>query len=176
MTPIARRARLSHRSAAQPANTVVDVLFYATVECVLGTLLVARSAKGVCAVVLGDNTATVERDLRARFPAAALVANEAMVRNDLTKVSRLAANPSETIDLALDMRGTPLQRRVWEMVRAIPAGQTKSYLQVGRLMNPVYPQVAARVVANACAASPLALVVPCHRVVRSDGTLTRVPA
>ena len=68
------------------------------------------------------------------------------------------------------------RRRVWEMVRAIPAGQTKSYLQVGRLMNPVYPQVAAHVVANACAASPLALVVPCHRVVRSDGTLTRVPA
>jgi AraC family transcriptional regulator of adaptative response/methylated-DNA-[protein]-cysteine methyltransferase len=171
MTLMTQRADVPHHAAVQPANTVADVLFYATGECVLGHLLVARSAKGVCAALLGDSAAALEQDLAERFPAATLVANEAMVRNDLAKVSRLAANPWEPIDLALDMRGTPLQRRVWEAVRAIPAGQTKSCMQVGRLINGAYPRVAARIVANACAANPLALVVPCHRVVRSDGTL-----
>jgi methylated-DNA-[protein]-cysteine S-methyltransferase/AraC family transcriptional regulator of adaptative response/methylated-DNA-[protein]-cysteine methyltransferase len=144
MTP---EATLQLNRNAKAANVPADVLFYATGECVLGKVLVARSVKGVSAILLGDD------------------------RNDLSKVVRFAANPSERLDLALDMRGTPLQRRIWETIRAIPVGQTKSYMQVGRMINSAYPQVAARVVANACAANPLALVIPCHRVVRSDGTL-----
>jgi AraC family transcriptional regulator, regulatory protein of adaptative response / methylated-DNA-[protein]-cysteine methyltransferase len=170
MTVMTPGSDLPYRSMQQE-NAVADVLFYATGKCLLGALLVARSAKGVRAILLGDDAINLERDLAERFPSATLAANEAMVRDDLAMVSRLAANPSENVDLALDMRGTTFQRRVWEAVRSIPAGQTRSYLQVGRLMNPVYPRVAARLVANACAANPLALVIPCHRVVRSDGTL-----
>lgn len=168
MTP---EATLQLNRNAKAANVPADVLFYATGECVLGKVLVARSVKGVSAILLGDDPQVLASDLAARFPRATLVANEAMVRNDLSKVVRFAANPSERLDLALDMRGTPLQRRIWETIRAIPVGQTKSYMQVGRMINSAYPQVAARVVANACAANPLALVIPCHRVVRSDGTL-----
>lgn len=89
----------------------------------------------------------------------------------MSKVIRYAAKPSEGLDLTLDMRGTRLQRRVWEAIRAIAPGQTKSYMQVARLINSAYPMVAARVVGNACAANPLALAIPCHRVVRSDGKL-----
>jgi AraC family transcriptional regulator, regulatory protein of adaptative response / methylated-DNA-[protein]-cysteine methyltransferase len=156
---------------AEAANAAADVLFYTTGECVLGKVLVARSTKGVCAILLGDDPQALVSDLALRFPKATLIASEAMVSDDLAKVARFAANPSEGLDLALDMRGTPLQRRIWETIRAIPAGETKSYMQVGRTINSAYPQVAARVVANACAANSLALVIPCHRVVRSDGKL-----
>jgi AraC family transcriptional regulator of adaptative response/methylated-DNA-[protein]-cysteine methyltransferase len=152
-------------------SAAVDVLFFATGECALGKVLVARSAKGVCAILLGDNPEALESDLAARFPKSTLVANEAKVRDDLSKVIRHAASPSEGLDLALDMRGTPLQRRVWDAIRAIQPGQTKSYMQIARMINSAYPMVAARVVGNACAANPLALAIPCHRVIRSDGKL-----
>jgi AraC family transcriptional regulator of adaptative response/methylated-DNA-[protein]-cysteine methyltransferase len=69
------------------------------------------------------------------------------------------------------MRGTPIQRRVWNALRSIPLGKTKSYMQVARLINAAYPQIAARIVSGACAANPLALVIPCHRVIRADGEL-----
>jgi methylated-DNA-[protein]-cysteine S-methyltransferase/AraC family transcriptional regulator of adaptative response/methylated-DNA-[protein]-cysteine methyltransferase len=69
------------------------------------------------------------------------------------------------------MRGTPIQRRVWNALRSIPLGKTKSYMQVARLINAAYPLVAARIVANACAANPIALIIPCHRVIRADGEL-----
>jgi methylated-DNA-[protein]-cysteine S-methyltransferase/AraC family transcriptional regulator of adaptative response/methylated-DNA-[protein]-cysteine methyltransferase len=168
MTP---EATLRLHSDTKVADVAADVLIFATGECVLGKVLVARSTKGVCAILLGDDAPALVSDLTARFPKATLVANGAIVRNDLAKVVRFTANPSEALDLALDMRGTPLQRRIWETIRAIPVGQTRSYLQVGRMINGAYPLVAARVVANACAANMLALVIPCHRVVCSDGTL-----
>jgi len=91
---------------ATSPNTAVDVLFYATGECALGKLLVARSAKGVCAILLGDDTQAMEADLAARFPKSTLVGNEVMVSDDLSKVARYADNPSEGLDLTLDMRGT----------------------------------------------------------------------
>jgi methylated-DNA-[protein]-cysteine S-methyltransferase/AraC family transcriptional regulator of adaptative response/methylated-DNA-[protein]-cysteine methyltransferase len=168
MTP---EATLRFDSTAKSANTADDILLYATRACALGRVLVARSARGVCAILLGDEIRALEADLASRFSKATLVANEAIVRDDLSKVACFAAEPSETLDLTLDMRGTPLQRRVWETIRAIPAGRTMSYMQLARIINSVYPQVAARVVANACAANPLALAVPCHRVIRSDGDL-----
>lgn len=162
---------LRAKSTVNSPSTVVDVLFFATDECALGKVLVARSVKGVCAILLGDDSKALESDLASRFPKSTLVANEAMVREDMSKVIRYAAKPSEGLDLILDMHGTPLQRRVWEAIRGIPPGQTKSYMQVARLINSAYPMVAARVVGNACAANPLALAIPCHRVVRSDGKL-----
>ena len=156
---------------ADHATTTADVLFYATSGCALGTVLVARSIKGVCAILLGVDARALEDDLARRFPHSTFVPNEAMVRDDLAKVARYADKPSEGLDLTLDMRGTPIQRRVWNALRSIPPGKTKSYLQVARLINAAYPQVTARIVANACAANPLALVIPCHRVVRADGEL-----
>jgi AraC family transcriptional regulator of adaptative response/methylated-DNA-[protein]-cysteine methyltransferase len=157
--------------AAEPANTAANVLFFGGGDSALGKVLLARSAKGVCAILLGDDAGELEADLAGRFPKATLVANEVMVQDDLAKVVRYAEKPSEGLDLALDMRGTPLQRRIWQQICAIPVGKTMSYMRLARLINNVYPKVAARVVANACAANPIALAVPCHRVIRTDGEL-----
>ena len=157
--------------SADLATTTDDVLFYATGGCAFGTVLIARSIEGVCAILLGDAPRALEDDLARRFPHSTFVPNEAMVRDDLAKVTRYADKPSEGLDLTLDIRGTPIQRRVWNAIRSIPPGKTKSYMQVARLINVAYPQITARIVANACAVNPLALVIPCHRVIRSDGGL-----
>jgi len=171
MNILSREATQHLSSASETAGTATDVLFQAIGECALGKVLVARSANGVCAILLGDDASELEADLAKRFPKATLVSNEVMVRDDLAKINRYVDNPSEGLDLPLDMRGTPIQRRVWQMIRTIPVGQTRSYMQLARLINCVYPSVGARVVANACAANPIALAVPCHRVIRTNGEL-----
>jgi len=171
MNLMTSEAALRLLPAVDPANTATDVLFFAVADTALGKVLLASSAKGVCAILLGDDAAELEADLATRFRGATLIANEARVRDDLAKVVRYAAKPSEGLDLTLDMRGTPLQCRIWEQIRAIPVGKTMSYMHLARLINNVYPRVAARVVANACAANPIAFAVPCHRVIRKDGEL-----
>lgn len=156
------------RPVSAAADAGADLLFYATGECALGQVLVARSDKGVCAILIGDTDEKLETDLAARFPRAGLVANEAAVHDDLAKVIRFAERPAEGLDLTLDMRGTSFQRRVWETLRAIPAGRTVTYAELaGRIDPPTSP----RAIGAACAANPIALAVPCHRVVRSDGDL-----
>jgi AraC family transcriptional regulator, regulatory protein of adaptative response / methylated-DNA-[protein]-cysteine methyltransferase len=171
MNLMTSEAALRLLPAAEPANTATDVLLFGVGDSALGKVLLARSAMGVCAILLGDEAGELEADLAGRFPEATLVANEVMVRDDLAKVVRYAEKPSEGLDLALDMRGTPLQRRIWQQICAIPVGNTMSYMHLARLINNVYPKVAARVVANACAANRIALAVPCHRVIRTDGEL-----
>jgi methylated-DNA-[protein]-cysteine S-methyltransferase/AraC family transcriptional regulator of adaptative response/methylated-DNA-[protein]-cysteine methyltransferase len=171
MNLMTSEAALRLLPAAAPANTATDVLLFGVGDSALGKVLLARSAKGVCAILLGDDAGELEVDLAGRFPEATLVANGVMVRDDLAKVVRYAEKPSEGLDLALDMRGTPLQRRIWQQICAIPVGKTMSYMHLARLINNVYPKVAARVVANACAANPIALAVPCHRVIRTVGEL-----
>lgn len=156
---------------AAEQTAAIDVLFFGVADSMLGKILLARSIRGVCAILLGDDTTELEADLTARFPKATLIADDAMVRNDLAKVVRYAQKPSAGLDLALDMRGTPLQCRIWEQIRAIPVGGTTSYVHLARLISNVYPRVAARAVAKACAANPIALAVPCHRVIRADGEL-----
>ena len=155
-------------SAVPHANVIVDILSYATGECTLGRLLVARSREGVCAILLGDTDDDLEADLAARFPKATLVASAAVVRDDLAKVIRFVEEPAKGLHLTLDMRGTPIQRRIWEKLRAIPVGRTVTYMDLSRW---VHPTASARVVAGACAANPIALAIPCHRVVRTDGDL-----
>jgi len=154
--------------AAMPADEATDVISYATAECALGKVLVGRSAAGVCAILLGDDCDKLEADLAFRFPKATLVANEAAIHDDLAKVARFVDRPAEGLDLTLDMRGTPFQRLVWEKLRAISTGRTVSY---GELARWISPYASPRAVASACAANPIALAVPCHRVVRSDGDL-----
>jgi AraC family transcriptional regulator of adaptative response/methylated-DNA-[protein]-cysteine methyltransferase len=145
-----------------------DFLSYGTSECALGVVLVARSSKGVCAVLLGDNDVELQADLAARFPESIILANEVAVRGDLAKVVRFLEKPTEGLNLTLDMRGTPFQRRVWEKMRAIVVGRTVSYMELARWISPL---ASSRAVAGACAANPIALAIPCHRVVRNDGDL-----
>ena len=159
---------LQHATAATHADIAVDILSYATGECALGRVLVARSVDGVCAILIGAEHDEVEADLAARFPQATLIANEAVVHDDLAKVIRFVDNPAAGLHLTLDMRGTPLHRRVWEKLRAIPVGRTVTYTELARWISPL---TSARVVAGACAANPIALAIPCHRVIRTNGDL-----
>jgi len=165
MTP---DAGLRSTPTTETAKATVDILFYGIGHCAMGKVLIARSAQGVCALLLGNDPNELETDLADRFPKSTLVSNGVTVRDDLIKIVRFVDKPSDRLDLTLDMRGTPLQRRVWEKIRAIPAGKTVSYMHLARLINCVYPQTSARVVANACAANPITLAIPCHRVIRSD--------
>ena len=144
------------------------ILFDAIGECALGQVLIARSGSGVCAILLGAGRDELESDLAARFPKARLVANEAAIHDDLAKVIRFVDKPAAGLHLTLDLRGTSFQRRVWEKLRAIPVGRTVTYTELARWVAPL---TSPRAIAGACAANPIALAVPCHRVVRSDGNL-----
>jgi AraC family transcriptional regulator of adaptative response/methylated-DNA-[protein]-cysteine methyltransferase len=150
-----------------PAST--ESLSFAVRASVLGQILVARSVAGVCAILIGDDQATLEEDLAARFPNARLVMDAQVVGDDLAKLIDFLEAPSQGLDLPLDVRGTAFQRRVWEALRTIPAGTTISYADLARRID---APGAVRAVAGACAGNPIALAVPCHRVVRSDGALS----
>lgn len=157
-----------HLSTARNANSGIDILSYGIGECALGRVLVARSDRGVCAILIGDKVKDLMDDLAARFPEAGLVANEIAVHDDLAKIIAFAKKPVDGLHLTLDMRGTPFQRRVWEMLCAIPVGRTTTYMELARQAG---AQTSPRAVGAACAANPIALAIPCHRVVRSDGDL-----
>ena len=172
MNPMISEILLQHTPAATHADVAVDILFHSTGECALGRVLVARSVDGVCAILIGADHDELEADLAGRFPQATLVANEAGVHDDLAKVIRFVDNPAAGLHLTLDMRGTPLHRRVWEKLRAIPVGRTVTYTELARSIS---LSTSARAVAGACAANPIALAIPCHRVVRTDGDLAGYP-
>lgn len=156
-----RRCRPDHTPLA---GTVVR---FAVGTCSLGHLLVARSENGICAILLGDSAEALARDLRKRFLLARVAAGDAETEALLAQVARVVDNPRVAVDLPLDVRGTAFQRRVWQMLSTIPAGTTVSYAEVARRIG--MPR-SVRAVAQACGANALAVVVPCHRVVRSDGT------
>jgi O-6-methylguanine DNA methyltransferase len=147
----------------------VDTISYAVDETSLGPVLVARSVSGVCAILVGANNDGLVADLAAHFPQAKLVANKMVVHDDLIKVIHFVDNPTGGLDLSLDLRGTPFQRRVWEALRTIPIGTTVTYAELARSVGAAD---AVRAVANACASNAIAFAVPCHRVVGSDGDLT----
>lgn len=149
-------------------STAAGVLSYAVADCELGKVLVARTAKGVCSVLLGDNAGELATDLADRFPQCTLVSSGAVVKNDIAKVLRYLAKPSGGLRLTLDMHGTPFQRRVWEKLKAIAVGRTVRYTELAKWIGPFANP---RAVAGACAANPIALAIPCHRVVRTDGDL-----
>jgi O-6-methylguanine DNA methyltransferase len=161
---------IAERAAVERTATsvAVDTLSYGTSGCALGEVLVARSSKGVCVVLIGDTAEELEADLAARFPKSTILGNELTVREDLAKVVRFMEQPTEGLDLTLDMRGTPFQRQVWDKLRGIPVGRTVTYTE---LANAVSPLSSPRAIAGACAANTIALAIPCHRVVRNDGDL-----
>ncbi len=152
----------------RPATDVAQLSF-ATDACTLGTFLVAVGAGGVRAILIGEDAASLERDLRRRFPGAVCTPAAEVLAGVAARVAGLIENPTLAFDDALDLGGTEFERRVWAVLRQIPAGETASYGEVaGRLGAPS----AARAVAKACAANVLAVVIPCHRVVRSDGGIS----
>jgi AraC family transcriptional regulator of adaptative response/methylated-DNA-[protein]-cysteine methyltransferase len=139
---------------------------FAVGECSLGSILVARSERGVCAILMGDDPDALARDLQDRFPRARLIGGDAAFEEVVAKVVGLVEAPRLGHDLPLDVRGTAFQQRVWQALREIPAGSTVSYREVAERIG---APGAVRAVAHACAANPLAVAIPCHRVVRSDG-------
>ena len=146
--------------------------YVAVAHSSLGAVLVARTAAGISAVLLGDDADALRAELRRRAPGAALVEGDATVAAAAARVAERVDSPArgaDAGDLPLDLRGTPFQRRVWEALREIPAGATTTYAEVARRIG---RPAAVRAVAQACAANAVAVLVPCHRVVRRDGTLS----
>ena len=142
---------------------------FAIGQCSLGAILVARSQRGVCAISLGDDPDLLLRELQDRFPRAELVGGEAGFERLVAQVVGLVEHPGIGHDLPLDVRGTAFQQRVWQALRRIPPGETASYAQVAqRIGSPK----SVRAVAQACASNRLAVAIPCHRVVRSDGAVS----
>jgi AraC family transcriptional regulator of adaptative response/methylated-DNA-[protein]-cysteine methyltransferase len=146
-----------------------ETLRYAVGDTDLGLVLAAGSTAGLRLAILGDDRQVMIADLARRFPAAALIEDPAALAPALSSLAALIAEPGRAADLPLDVVGTPLQQKVWAALRAIPAGATASYGQVAVAFG--RPR-AARAVAQACAANPLAVITPCHRVVRADGGLS----
>ena len=146
----------------------VQILF-AIGESSLGSVLVASSTKGVCAMLLGDTPEAVLVDLQDRFPNADLVGNDADYEALIGQVIRFVDDPRYGLNLPLDIQGTAFQQRVWEALRNIPVGKTASY---GEIANTIGAPKSFRAVAQACGANSIAVAIPCHRVVRSDGGLS----
>lgn len=142
---------------------------FAVAQCTLGSLLVAASDKGVCSILLGDDPDALVRDLQDRFRNAELIGGDRAFERWVAKVVGFIEAPRIGLDLPLDLRGTAFQQRVWEALRKIPAGQTISYTELAKRIG--LPS-ATRAVAAACGANPIAVAIPCHRVVRMDGTLS----
>jgi AraC family transcriptional regulator, regulatory protein of adaptative response / methylated-DNA-[protein]-cysteine methyltransferase len=144
------------------------VIRFALGRCSLGDVLVAATDKGVCAIQLGDTPEALLAELERRFPRATLIGADAAFERLVAQVVGAVENPGTGLDLALDLRGTAFQLRVWEALRAIPAGQTDTYTGIAaRIGRPR----SVRAVAAACAANPAAIAIPCHRVVRIGGGL-----
>ena len=140
---------------------------YITVPTSLGRLLVAATERGVCRVALADNAGILEQDLLAEFPNARIVEDKSgKIHGWVTAILDYLEHGAADLDLPLDIQATAFQRRVWQELQKIPFGQTRTYAEVARRIG--QPN-ATRAVAQACAKNPVALVIPCHRVVRADG-------
>jgi len=164
-------SRLYESSSAQLGMTPATygkggrgaVIDYTIVETSLGQLLVAATNKGVCSVMIGDSEAALKANLLKEFPAAEIRQDEKPLRSAVKAIVEHLKSKSPRIDLPLDIQATAFQRQVWNQLRAIPYGQTHSYSEVAKAMG---QEKAARAVARACATNPVALVIPCHRVIR----------
>lgn len=150
------------------ARTNAEDVTYTTGKSDLGTVLVARSASGICAILIGDGVEPLKRDLVAEFPDGTLVREDQALRADLDKILTFIKSPAKGLDLPLHLRGTPFQRRVWDALLGVRVGYKITY---AALASRIGEPGAVRAVANACAANAIALAIPCHRVVGSNGAL-----
>ncbi|QRZ15849.1 bifunctional DNA-binding transcriptional regulator/O6-methylguanine-DNA methyltransferase Ada [Paracoccus methylovorus] len=142
---------------------------FALGQCTLGAILVAQSQRGICAIALGDDPEVLLHDFQDRFPAATLIGADPEFEALVARVIGFVEAPGLGLDLPLDIRGTAFQQRVWQALRQIPPGTTASYADIARSIGE--PR-ASRAVAQACATNGIAVAIPCHRVVRSDGGLS----
>jgi AraC family transcriptional regulator of adaptative response/methylated-DNA-[protein]-cysteine methyltransferase len=148
---------------------MVKEIRFCIAECGLGLVLIARTERGLCAIFLGDDTEALARELRRRFPQATLMPVDVTEDSLLRKALALVESPDEHLSLPLDLQGTPFQKRVWQALREIGPGYTTSYAGIAAQIGS--PR-AVRAVAQACAANPVAVAIPCHRVLRSDGAIS----
>jgi AraC family transcriptional regulator of adaptative response/methylated-DNA-[protein]-cysteine methyltransferase len=155
-------------SAYKNGGKDADIRF-AVGQCSLGAILVARSNKGICAIALGDDPNGLVRNLQDRFPNANLIGGDREFERLVAEVVGFVEAPRIGLALPLDVRGTAFQQRVWQALRGIPAGKTASYAEIARRIG--RPK-AVRAVAQACGANPIAVAIPCHRVVKNDGVLS----
>jgi O-6-methylguanine DNA methyltransferase len=146
-----------------------EVIAYSVGESTLGKVLVARSAEGVCAILMGSQVEGLVSDVATLFPKGDVVRNDRKLNGDRQKVLRFIETPAEGLDLPLVIHATSFQRRVWEGRVKVPAGAVITY---GALAARIGEPKAVRAVANACAANAIALAIPCHRVIRKDGTFS----
>ena len=160
---------LGMRPTDYRAGGIDTEIRFAVGQCSLGSVLVAQSAKGVCAILLGDDADALVRDLQDRFPQAILVGGDVAFEQTVAKVIGFVEKPARGLDLPLDVRGTAFQQRVWAALRRIPIGSTVTYAEIA---SRVGAPNGARAVAQACGANALAVAIPCHRVVRRDGSLS----
>lgn len=142
---------------------------FAVGQCSLGAILVAQSVRGVCAISLGDDADQLVRELQDRFPRAQLTGAEPEFDQLVAKVVGFVEQPALGLDLPLDVRGTAFQQRVWQALQQIPAGETATYTEIAERIG---APKAVRAVGQACGANPVAVAIPCHRVVRRDGDLS----
>jgi AraC family transcriptional regulator, regulatory protein of adaptative response / methylated-DNA-[protein]-cysteine methyltransferase len=146
-----------------------ETIRFAVGQCSLGAILVAATERGVCAILLGDAPEPLVEDLQRRFPRAALHGGEADFEQWVAQVVGFVEAPALGLSLPLDLRGTAFQQRVWKALAAVPCGETSTY---ARLAKRIGRPEAVRAVAGAVAANPIAVAIPCHRVIRTDGSLS----
>jgi len=142
---------------------------FAVGECSLGSILVAQSEQGICAILLGDDPNALIRDLQNRFPRAHMIGGDATFERLVSRVVGFVEAPAIGLDLPLDIRGTAFQRRVWQALQRIPSGERMNYTDIAIAIG---APKSVRAVARACGANALAVAIPCHRVVRRDGSLS----
>jgi AraC family transcriptional regulator, regulatory protein of adaptative response / methylated-DNA-[protein]-cysteine methyltransferase len=161
--------KLTTPSASTDAGRAIEEIRFAVGQTSLGAILVASSAKGIAAILLGDDPDELVRNLQDRFAKARLIGADRDYESLVARVVGFVDTPGTGFDLPLDVRGTAFQRRVWQKLQEIPVGKRVTYAEVARRIE--LPK-AVRAVAGACAANNLAVAIPCHRVVRTDGSLS----
>lgn len=162
-------AMLGMTPTAYRAGGADAAIRFAVGQCSLGAILVASSDKGVCAILIGDDPEELVRDLQDKFPKAQLTGGDADYEKLVARVIGFVEAPGIGLDLPLDVRGTAFQQRVWAALRDIPVGTTATYADIAEKIG---APKSVRAVAGACAANALAVAIPCHRVVRTDGGLS----
>lgn len=161
--------RLGMTPTAWKAGGDGSRIYFALAACSLGDVLVAQSEVGVCAILLGDDPERLLQDLQDKFPQAELIGGDHQFEHVVAQVIGFIEAPEIGLKLPLDIRGTAFQQRVWQALRSIPVGTTVSYSDIAKQIG---DPKAVRAVAGACAANMLAVAIPCHRVVRNDGSLS----
>jgi AraC family transcriptional regulator of adaptative response/methylated-DNA-[protein]-cysteine methyltransferase len=167
-TSTAALANVGAANVLVPFIRVAATIGFAIAPCSLGFVIIAVSEQLIRSIMVGDDPGILMSELRRRFPNASLRVDENYDAGLMAKVVGLIERPEQAVDLPLDIRGTAFQMRVWDALRNVPAGTTVSY---AFLAAQIGAPKAARAVAQACAANPLAVAIPCHRVVRANGDL-----